>query len=237
MGWHESSYRQSRWEVALTKRIYITIPNDGTITNYAVECLLKLIPDSRYNTKVAVPRERPYENNLHHCVNSFMESDCTHWLSFDADNPPRANPLDLVALDRDIIGLPTPVWGYTRIPGHRPLFWNAWDYVPEKDAYREHAEKVGLQEVDAIGTGCFLISRRVFEHPGMRQAPFARKCNLDGTVDKGNDLSFCERARARGFRIWAHYDYPCDHYRGGINLVDVEASIADMIAGPGVNDG
>jgi GT2 family glycosyltransferase len=69
-----------------------------------------------------------------------------------------------------------------------------------------------LQRVDAVGTGCFLVSRRVFLDERMQKGAFQRTFNEDGTVDKGNDLAFCERARACGFEIWAHYGYPCMHF-------------------------
>ena len=142
-----------------------------------------------------------------------MEGDYNYWLSIDADNPPIDNPLDLVELDKDIIGLPTPVWHFTeKKKGERPIYWNAYDYVPEEDAYKEHLPRTGLQKVDAIGTGCFLIARRVFENPEMRKAPFERKLLEDGRVNKGNDISFCERARGQGFEIYSHYDYPCMHF-------------------------
>jgi hypothetical protein len=58
-----------------------------------------------------------------------------------------------------------------------------------------------------------MIARRVFECPEMRYQPFNRIFKDDGTVYKGNDMAFCERARANGFEIWAHYDYPCFHFR------------------------
>jgi len=82
---------------------------------------------------------------------------------------------------------------------------------PEKDAYREHQEKRGLQKVDAVGTGCFLVHKRVFNKE-MQKAPFQRQYHEDGRVNKGNDISFCERARKQGFKIFAHYDYPCMHF-------------------------
>jgi len=84
--------------------------------------------------------------------------------------------------------------------------------VPEKGAYKEHAEKKGLQKVDATGTGCFLIARRVFENEEMQKGAFTRKLYPDGRVEKGNDISFCERAREQGFEIYAHFGYPCMHF-------------------------
>jgi hypothetical protein len=46
----------------------------------------------------------------------------------------------------------------------------------------------------------------------MRKGPFLRKYNEDGTVQKGNDMAFSERARNQGFKLYVHYDYPCLHF-------------------------
>lgn len=188
--------------------------------------------DGRYRLRFEFPSQRPYENNLHHIVVEFVESGFDFWLSMDSDNPPTKNPLDLIELNKDILGLPTPVWHWEGKPGERPIYWNAYDYDSSSDAYWEHTPKVGLQKVDAIGTGCFLIAKRVFEHPGMRNGAFTRKLYPDGTVNKGNDMSFCERARARGFEIWTHYDYPCRHFCNNIELMDVEQSIKGLWEAP-----
>ncbi|UCG53547.1 MAG: hypothetical protein JSW58_08315 [Candidatus Latescibacterota bacterium] len=186
----------------------------------------RILADRRYEIEPMIPTKAPFENNLHHILNDFMTSDCTFWLSVDADNPPIGKPLDLVEEDLDLVGYPTPVWHFdpeSPVPGDRPFYWNAYDYVPEEDAYAEHDPKDGLQRVDAIGTGCFLVHRRVFEHPEMRKAPFQRTYYDDGTVKKGNDLAFSERVRRCGFSIYAHYGYPCSHY--------VELDINEAAAG------
>jgi len=208
-------------------KILISVPNIGYIHKQVVFVLLKLKMESRYPFQIILPTHSPYENNLHHIVKDFMEGDYTHWLNIDSDNPPINNPLDLVELDKDIIGLPTPVVHFDRDKlGEQPVYWNAYDYVPEKDAYKPHELKEGLQKVDAVGTGCVLYSRRVFENQQMRQAPFLRKTLPDGRVDKGNDISFCERAREQGFEIYAHYDYPCMHF----NEVEVNEMVEQFMA-------
>jgi len=171
----------------------------------------RLLSDRRYQVKVIRPTHTPYENNLHHIVNDFMAGTYDFWLNIDSDNPPINNPLDLVELDKDIIGLPTPVWHFTNeISGERPLYYNGYD--ASGDAYKEHIIREGLQEVDAVGTGCLMMARRVFDNPEMRKAPFQRQYYKDGTVYKGNDISFCERAKEQCFSIWCHYDYPCMHF-------------------------
>ena len=94
-----------------------------------------------------------------------------------------------------------------------PVYWNGYDYVPGEDAYKEHEEKDGLQRVDAVGTGCVLFARRVFENKELQKGAFVRKLYPDGRVEKGNDISFCERAREQGFEIYCHYDYLCMHFK------------------------
>ncbi len=195
------------------KKVLISFPNKGWIHKLVFMAGFKLAGDRRYDSKIIVPTHNPYENNLHHIINDFIRGDYDYWLNIDADNPPTNNPLDLIELDRDIIGCPTPVYHFTdETKGERPWYENAYKYVPEKDAYTEYPNKQGLQQVDAVGTGCILIARRVFDNREMRKGAFTRKLNPDGTVNKGNDISFCERATAQGFKIFAHYDYRCQHF-------------------------
>lgn len=146
-------------------------------------------------------------------MRDFLIGEYDFWLSFDSDNPPINNPLDLVGVDKDIMGCPTPVWHFdekNKSKGERPIYWNGYKRVG--DAYKEYEPKDGLQQVDAIGTGCFLIARRVFEHPDMQKGAFTRKLYPDGRVEKGNDIMFCERAKEAGFEVWCHYDYPSMHF-------------------------
>lgn len=192
--------------------ILVSIPNRHYIHKTVGHCEHFLLGDNRYKCNIIKPSHKPYVNNLHHIVNDFLGKGYHYWLNIDADNPPTNNPLDLVELDKDIIGCPTPIWYFTDKMGERPYYFNAYDYDSSVDAYREHQPQKGLQRVDAIGTGCFLVARRVFESPFMRKAPFARRWNEDGTMDRGNDMAFCERARNQGFEIYAHYDYLCDHF-------------------------
>lgn len=193
------------------KNVLISCTNTHWIHKHVVHKLLLLSQDGRYKVNIIMPSHKIYENNLHHIVNDFMDGVYDFWLEINSDNPPIQNPLDLIQLDRDIIGLPTPIWHYTG-NGERPVYWNGYDYDTKTGMYREHQVKEGLQRVDAVGTGCLLISRRVFENPEMRRAPFMREWNEDGTMEKGNDIMFCERARKQGFEIYCHYDYPCDHF-------------------------
>ncbi len=197
----------------MRKKILVSVPNTKMIHKLVCLATDKILLDGRYDVTIIRPTHNPYENNLHHIVNDFMKGDFDFWLNIDSDNPPINNPLDLVKYNLDVIGLPTPVYHFTdKIKGERPWYENSYEYVPEQDAYKEYTNKQGLQKVDAVGTGCMLIARRVFEDSEMRKAPFQRLYNKDGTVERGNDIAFCERATKQGFKIFAHYDYRCQHF-------------------------
>lgn len=206
--------------------ILVTVPNQHWIHSSVVRVMMLLLKDGRCGAVIQSPAHKPYVNNLHHCVNEFMSGQYDYWLNIDADNPPVSNPLDLVQLDKDIIGLPTPVWHFEGKEGERPVCYNGYDYDSAVDAYREHTPQEGLQLVDAVGTGCILIARRVFEHHDLRHGAFFRTWNADGTMDKGNDIAFCERARRAEFDIYCHYDYPCDHF----SELSLRESIRAMMA-------
>ncbi len=200
---------------AQRKKILLSFPTSPAfpyLHKHVVFASWKLIADRRHDVKPMIPSHSPFENNLHHIILDFLKGGFDYWLSIDFDNPPMANPLDDVDCDLDVIGFPTPVWHYSEKPGERPLYWNGYDYVPDEDAYKEHMPREGMQKVDAIGTGCFLIARRVFEHPDLQKGAFTRQLYDNGTVKKGNDISFSERARAAGFHLFVDYDRPCMHF-------------------------
>lgn len=189
--------------------VYITVPNgDGWLHKSVHFAICKMLGDRRFRVRHDCPTHSPYVNNLHHCKEDFLNGGEDFWLSIDTDNPPLNNPLDLVTYDCDVIGCPTPVW-HDAVEGDQPYYFNALD--AKDDGYTPHRKCVGLQEVDAIGSGCLLIARRVMLKLRYEQ-PFARVWAKDGTVEIGGDYSFCRKAKAAGFRIWTHYDYPCQHY-------------------------
>ncbi len=199
-------------------KVLITVPNLHWIHKTVVHRLLRLQFDGRYKLTIMMPPHKPFENNLHHIIVDLLKGDWDYWLTIDADNPPEENPLDLVELDKDVIGCPTPIIHFSKEHlGDAPVYMNAYDYIEEHGAYKPHSPMEGLQRVDAVGTGCVLFARRVFENPFMQTGCFERKKNLDGTIEKGNDISFCERAREQGFEIWVHYNYFCSH----INEIDI----------------
>ncbi len=208
----------------LAKSVYLTVPNGkGWIHKNVHFAVLKLLQDRRYKVRHDCPTHRPYVDNLHACMWDFLDHGDDFWLSMDDDNPPLNNVLDLVDEDLDIVGFPTPVW-HSLVPGDRPWYYNA--LMTYEDGFRPANIKEGLQEVDAIGFGCFMLSRRVML--AMKDdMPFMRTWNKNGRVEMGCDYSFCVKAKKRGFRIWVHSEYTCDHFNE-LPLAEVIKRFAQM---------
>jgi hypothetical protein len=191
-------------------RVLITIPNQHWVHKLVMARAIAMLSDSRCQSVLEMPSNKPFEATLQDCVDRLVDGPFNWWISIDADNPPERNPLDLITFDKDVIGCPTPIYHWTGKQGERPIYWNAYQYDEQNGLYREWPEREGLQRVDAIGTGCFVAHRRVFEHPDLRYGAFQRRWEK-GRVERGNDLAFCERAKEAGFAVWAHYDYPAEH--------------------------
>jgi len=203
-------------------KLLIAVPNiDGWIHKHVTMAVVRLLMDNRVESRLIMPTWKPYAHNWHRVIQDAIhryESD--YLLSMDDDNPPMNNCIDLVFLEKDIIGCPTPVWhNHNSKDGEQPYYWNA--YTKFEDAYRPYAYQPGdkLVEVDATGSGCLLLSRKVMEALQYDQ-PFQRQWDRKGFVERGADISFCEKARAKGFKVYTHFGYPCMHFNE-IELTEV----------------
>jgi len=76
----------------------------------------------------------------------------------------------------------------------------------ERGDFAEQGE--GVTEVGAIGAGCIAIHRRVLEelHPA-----FSLKLGDDGELVSTEDITFCLKARAAGFRVGCDWTMAADH--------------------------
>lgn len=196
------------WRDDQKPSVLMSVTNTGWIHKLVVRSLFPILSDSRYVVRYIDPTWVPYENAMNRIAKDFLDSDFDYWLHIDSDNPPQHNPLDLIELDRDIIGLPTPIY-HNKDDGEWPICWNALDWDDIEKGYREHHPRAGLQQVDAIGSGCMIVARRVIET--LPPPWFVRQTDEYGRVTFGPDFTFCGNAVNAGFEVWAHYDYFCEH--------------------------
>ena len=72
--------------------------------------------------------------------------------------------------------------------------------------------KKGLQEVLCTGAGCLLVKAKVL---AALELPFWRLGQINPAV-WGDDIDFCRRVRAAGFKIHCDLDVPVGHFFHGV---------------------
>ncbi len=186
-------------------KLLVTILNQGYIRPELSDVQTLLLKDERVDTSVRHINMRPSENARNTSVKMMLDEGFDYLLTIDHDTVPLKNPIDLIELGLDVVGFAVPQWNMSD-PNY-PIYFVGMDRV--ENGYNEHKDKDGLQEVDAVGSGCLLMSHKVL---GSVVDPFARKWE-DGFAVTGLDFFFCEKAKEQGFKVYCHYDYIADHIK------------------------
>lgn len=148
-------------------------------------------------------------------VDQFLQSDCTELLFIDSDV--LAKPEDILRLmaqsgDKDITA-----GSYPRRAKDRKFFMDL--YFDEKDELEFDG---ALMRIQRVGTGFMLIRRNVIEHIAEKSQKYLGQDGtgqvanvfeftmLDGKF-VGEDYSFCDKARAEGFKVWLDVEISLPH--------------------------
>lgn len=194
-------------------KLLVTILNQGWIRPELADAQVQMLSDARADTTVVHMNMRPSENARNQSVKDMLDGGYDYLLTIDHDTCPQRNPLDLIELDLDVVG-----FAYL---GARRNANNLLEVAflgmdkQENGEYLDHKDTNGLQEVDAVGSGCLLMSRKVLESVS---EPFVRKWK-DGFAVTGLDFYFCEKAKEKGFKVYCHYGYIASHYHE-VDLLD-----------------
>ncbi len=214
----------------MAPRIAIGIPHLGNLPGYFVDSLLFMHwPDGTSTVRI---ENKPVDTARNHIAKAFLANEAfTHLLFVDADMTFHKDTLTrLLAHDLPIVSgtyfarTDTPIphvynfsktdadgvnW-YTSQAGafgewvkrhpEQGVFPNAWCFPESLDA---------LVECDAVGFGCVLIKREVFE---ALQYPYFES---DPETGGAEDFDFCEKAKAAGYKIFADFTIQANHEAKG----------------------
>jgi hypothetical protein len=188
------------------KNIYIAVLNQGTLQTELVKTLTMIIQQDGYRINLTYPHKKPISNNRNHIVQKFLaRKEFDYLMMIDSDIIPPPNIMKLVDFNKDII---VPLMFVMQEGKVLPLY-----LTQAKDGQleftRNYLDKSGLIPVDATGTGCIILSRKVLEAV---KYPFRNEYDTDGIKKLGLDLSFCLRAKELGFQPYVHLDYVADHH-------------------------
>lgn len=141
-------------------------------------------------------------NDIH---NTFLRAtDAPFLMMLDSDVLPPPNIIEiLMAHEKHIVG------GWYRNKNkraslnHHPI---VYDFYSESETELNwiHREEpgVGLEQVDGMGAGCWLMSRELAEALG--EDPY--------DMEKGTeDLVLCKKIIDLGYEMWVDWDVPCAH--------------------------
>lgn len=181
----------------LVNKVFLGLPHTGLYNYQAVYGLLNLQSPNICGF-VMLGNCLVYEARKQIVENAF-KANPTHIFFVDSDMMLEAGCIEkLLAHDKDIVSMTA----FKRQAPYTPCFFNRVDengYVPFYD-YPENQ----LIEVKASGLACTLIKIEVFNKLGAN-------CFYPEHGIYGEDLAFCQRAKAAGYKIYVDTNLICGH--------------------------
>ena len=181
---------------------------------------MRTIRGSRYRITLSLMNERPYESALNIAAKMAIDNHVDWWLHIDSDQYWMGNPLDAIDHDVDLVSFPAPL--YRLVGSGAPVMsFNAWR-IPDKEDRTKvvSVQSDGkLQEVDVIASGSFLLRVSALRGASI-PAPFARRYDADGVMDRGCDVEFCRKWQEAGLLIHADFGSLCGH-RHNLDLLEL----------------
>jgi hypothetical protein len=188
--------------MAERKALFIGYVHPTMIPHRFMEALFATTQRKEYDLVVNPYASGPLiAQGRNYLVQKFLESPCDYFLSVDTDiewHPEQID--DLMAHDKDIVS------GLYRSHGEKGVVWPVYlkqmpDGTYDRATLDDVEDKTELMEVGAVGMGFCLIKRKVFEElePSIL-FPFAETLHHDRY--QGEDVTFCWRAREKGFKVY-----------------------------------
>ena len=171
----------------------------------------------RFEFQLFFPSGRPIPNNRNRIVKKFLAGDWDYLFMLDDDNFPIKNPFSMLDRNVDVVA------GCYPGADDRGIHFHVYDIIEGTNAFKfvSPEKREGLQQVDAIATGCMLIKRNVLEKMKKKKLiPFEDLFDGDGILLNNEDMAFCMKCKKLGVRVHADWNILCDHIKE-VSLLDV----------------
>lgn len=201
-------------------KVAVTCTTTGSLRFETAAALMRTMQDSRYRITMSLMNDRPYESALNVAAKLVIDNGFHWWLHIDSDQHWMGNPLDAVDHDVDLVSFPAPLY-HLEGSGSPVICFNAWRVPDKEDRTKVIAVQCdgNLQEVDVIASGAFLIRVSALRDASI-PAPFARRYDADGVMDRGCDVEFCRKWQEAGLLVHADFGSLCGH-RHNLDLLEV----------------
>ena len=180
-------------------RVAICVPVRDYVTaafSFSLAMLLKKCGETARKTSLHMVMGSEIASQRQQLATEALSTECTHILWLDSDMRfPNITLEALLSHDKDIVAC-----NYsTRVEPHMPVA-----FASKHDMGERLSADVGLNKVAAVGMGCMLVKRNVFE--SMTLPYFGVEWNQDYTSLIGEDLYFANKADLAGYDIWIDSD-------------------------------
>ena len=216
------------------RHLHIAILTQGTVRWELSNWLHKILLDREAQTKCDFSvryylgngiEGRPVSSNRNRIVRDRPRPNGvgSDLLMIDQDVIPSGRLLEAALQGLDVVVCPTPIWRPNESQGC-PVRVNM------NAAAADKVLVLGAESYDELfqgGTGAIYISNEVLEHPDMR-APFQFLSDEDGVGCRGEDYTFCDRARSAGFKIYSASALLCGHIHP-VNLLTVQRRFYEVM--------
>lgn len=195
----------------IKRKVLIAVPNgSGYIPALMVQSLLQLRKPCPCAFLV-VERQRT-DKCRDYFAKELIKSDFDYLMMIDDDNPIPPNTLEMmIADDKDIVITPIMTRNPNKTGKHDLCAYYSRkvkikdNYLRNYDFIEKFRDDGPLHKIDAGGTGCMLIKRKVLEALVKKYEYIFEYGDI--TVDGqrrtlSEDVEFCERAVDAGFEIW-----------------------------------
>jgi hypothetical protein len=139
-------------------------------------------------------------NDIHNIY--LTDTDAPYLMMLDSDVLPPPNIVDiLMSHQKHIVG------GWYRNKslrkGPHPIVYDFYQETEKELQWMNRAEPgIGLEKVDGMGAGCWLMSRELAEALG--ENPYSMERGTE-------DLVLCKKIMDLGYEMWVDWDLPCAH--------------------------
>lgn len=188
-------------------KLLVAVPHIGMIHAQLASSLLlwqKNIPDIGI---MFMGYQKPIAYARNQIVKSFLSLDFEYLLMIDADQSVDMRFLSHWQYGLDII---SPICMILKGNEVLPLLLKEKQDSFEYEIIKDYMPGQFIA-VDAVGTGCIMIARKVFE---TMPAPwFEYLFDAEGNMKTGNDFYFCRKAKKLGFNIYVDTSIVSNHYQ------------------------
>lgn len=199
-------------------KVFICIPNLGNIHSLLAQRLIEwhVTPTAGVDQiAVFMPRNiQPHDSARNHCVQKFLETDCTHLFFIDSDVIPPSDALrKLLEPNVPAISGAYPIMRAKETGGKLHRAYALFNMAEVEDGKKEMVPVTGegIQEIDFCGGGCLLIRRDVFDK--IEMPAFKWMYTEKGDAAYGEDIDFGKKLIDAGIQLYGDLSVECYHFK------------------------